>query len=173
MSYSCFSVREFCVSFVCHVLLYSTDLCFAFLCESVVRQVQQTSILRCPGCTRGLKSAVLHLHEQQSLLDKMRTLYEEVRGILLPTLPQLYNQFIDHLAHSGDEQKDQECYVDAGRQFLIFMSADSIYYGRFLDQYVDEIINDAFQTKRKKSGSQNPKKRAKTQPLRATRESSI
>lgn len=153
--------------------MYSTDLWFAFLCECVIRQVLQTSRARCPGCVSGLKSAVLHLHEQQSLLDKMRTLYEEVRGAILPTLPQLFQQFREQLAHSENEQKDQECYVDSGRQFLIFMSADSLYFGRYLDEYVDSIVSDAFQIKKKKSTGQQPRKRAKTQPLKAARESSI
>ena len=153
--------------------MYSSELWFAFLCECVIRQVLQTSLIRCPGCISGLKSAVLHLHEQQSLLDKMRIMYEEVRGSILPTLPQLYEQFSDQLAHSGDEKKDQECYVDSGRQFLIFMSADAIYFGRYLDEFVDGIIGEAFQIKRKKSTSQQPRKRAKTQPLKAARETSL
>ena len=153
--------------------MYSSDLWFAFLCECVIRQVLQTSCLRCPGCTSGLKSAVLHLHEQQSLLDKMRMLYEEVRGTILPTLPQLYAQFREHLAHSDDETKDEECYIDSGRQFLIFMSADAIYFGRYLDEFVDGIVNEAFQIKRKKSGSQQSRKRAKTAPLKASRETNL
>ena len=132
------------------VKMYSTDLWFAFLCECVVRQVHQTSLLRCPGCASGLKSAVLHLHEQQNLLEKMRDLYQEVRGTILPTLPQLYEQFQEHLSNSGDDKKDLQCYVDAGRQFLLLMTSDSIYYGRYLDEFVDGIIHGAFQIKKKK-----------------------
>lgn len=144
--------------------MYSTDLWFAFLCECVIRRVHQMSLLRCPGCESKLKSAILHLHEQQSLLDKMHHYYEEVRGNILPTLSQLYDQFKEQLSNSGDLEKDRQCYVDAGRQFLIFMTADAIYFGRYIDDLLDGIIYEAFQIKRKKvaaTSQQSKKKRSK------------
>ena len=145
--------------------MYSADLWFGFLCECVVRQVHQASILHCPGCESKLKSALLHLHEQQSLLDKMHSHYQEVRGALLTSLPQLYEQFRDHLVSSGDIEKDKQSYIDAGRQFLIFMSADALYFGRYIDELIDGVIGEAFQVKRKKtigSGQQPPKRRKVT-----------
>ena len=57
----------------------------SFLYENIVRQVAQLSKLRCPGCDDKLFSPLLHLHEQLSMLDKLRQYFEEVRGAILPT----------------------------------------------------------------------------------------
>ena len=57
----------------------------SFLYENIVRQVAQLSKLQCPGCDDKLFSPLLHLHEQLSMLDKLRQYFEEVRGAILPT----------------------------------------------------------------------------------------
>ena len=92
--------------------MYFSDALIAFLCENMIRQSVQLSKLKCPGCVDCLKSTILHLHEQQSLLDKLRVRFEEIRGSLLPTTPELYMQFKDKLPHSDDLEKDKECYVE-------------------------------------------------------------
>ena len=137
--------------------MYYSDVWIGFLCENIVRDVVQLAKLRCPGCDDKLISPLLHLHEQLSLLEKLRHYFEEVRGTLLPTLPELYGTFQDKLPHSNDLSKDQECYISVGHNFLLTIGADSLYYGRYLSDLNDAYINEAFkaQKKRKSDSTQN------------------
>ena len=130
--------------------MYYSDVWIGFLCENVVRQVVQLSKLRCPGCEDKLFSPLLHLHEQLSLLDKLRNYFEEVRGTLLPTLPELYTMFQDKLPHSDDLSRDQESYISIGHNFLLTIGAESLYYGRYLSGLNDSYINEAFKVEKKR-----------------------
>ena len=63
--------------------MYFDDLCIGFLCEQILRQITQLSIIRCPGCEQKHKLAILHQHEHHSLLDKVRLYFEVIRGSIL------------------------------------------------------------------------------------------
>ena len=140
--------------------MYYSDVWIGFISENIVRQVVQLAKLRCPGCDDKLSSPLLHLHEQLSLLDKLRNYFEEVRGTLLPTLPELYDMFQDKLPHSDDLSRDKDCYVSIAHNFLLTIGADSLYYGRYLSNLNDGYINEAFkvQRKRKSEGQEGGKK---------------
>ena len=145
-----------------HFKMYHSDVWIGFLCENIVRDVLQLAKLRCPGCNDKLNSPLLHLHEQLSLLDKLRQHFEEIRGTILPTLPELYNRFKDKLPHSDDLSKDQECYISIAHNFLLLIGADSLYYGRFLSDFNDSYISEAFKIqKKRKSECVNPNGRGK------------
>ena len=141
--------------------MYFSDLWIGFLCEQIVRQTVQISKIRCPGCESKLKSPLLHQHEQQSLLEKMRIYFEEIRGSVLPAVTELYSQFKEKLPHSDDMKKDEESYVNAGRQFLSNITSDALYYGRFQNEFVDDLIDEGFRIKKKKVSSQPPRKKQK------------
>ena len=113
----------------------------------------QMSVKKCPGCEDKLFSPVLHLHNQLSLLDKMKNYFETVRASLLTSLDALYEQFESKLPHSDDEETDRHIYTNNARIFLITASPETIYYGRYMNDMIDSYINEAFKVKRKKRGT--------------------
>ena len=128
--------------------MYFDDLWIGFLCEQILRQITQLSIIRCPGCEQKHKSAIFHQHEQHSLLDKVRLYFEEIRGSIIPTVCQLYIQVEQKLPHSDDLANDRECYISIGRQFMLTITADALYYGRYINEFMDGLIDDAIKIER-------------------------
>lgn len=126
------------------MLSYFDDIWIGFLCEQIIRQSVQLSNIRCPGCQTKLKSPVLHLCQQQSLLEKIRATFDEIRGSVLPAITELYNQIQDRLPHSDDLLQDQQCYVSNGRHFLLTVTCEALYYGRYINEFIDDLINQAF-----------------------------
>ena len=123
---------------------YYHDFWIGFLSEQIVRQAVELTLIKCPGCEDKMYSPLLHLHHQLSLLDKIRTYFEEIRGSLLPTIDTLYEQFKDKLPHSDDLDKDNEVYIKNGRFFLISITSEALYYGRYLNEMNDSFINEGF-----------------------------
>ena len=68
---------------------YYHDFWIGFLSEQIVRQAVEMALIKCSGCEGKMHSPLLHLHHQLSLLDKLRTYFEEIRGSLLPTIDAL------------------------------------------------------------------------------------
>jgi hypothetical protein len=93
----------------------------------------------------------------------MRIYFEEIRGSVLQTIPELYNQILDKLPHSDDPAQDRETYINIGRQFLMTHTCDSIYFGRWVTEFNDSIIDEGFRINKKKRPAQSvpPKKRSK------------
>lgn len=135
-------------------IMYYSEFWTAFLCENFVRQAVQLSELQCPGCQEKLKSPLLHQHHQNSLLDKIRMYFEEIRGSLLQTLPELYTQVESKLPHSDNTVYDREMYLNSGRQFLLQITSDALYYGRYISELLDPIIDDGFKVNKKRKSNQ-------------------
>ena len=121
---------------------YYSDLWLGYLSGLLVRRCVELSILRCPGCNDKLKSPLLHLHQQQSLLDKIYIHFNEIKDVLFPTIDELYDVVKHKLSHSDDRSKDKEIYTNNGRCFLQTLNAESLYYGRYLSGENDFIINE-------------------------------
>ena len=136
-------------SFVMFDYFTETNVWIAFITDSVARDVIKRSIKKCPGCKSKLGSPLLHLHEQQSLLDKLEAYFSETQGYLLKNLNQLYDQFKDYLQHSDDLNKDRECYLDAARNFLLYSTSHSIIYGMFVNAVSDQTVKQVYSRKRK------------------------
>ena len=134
--------------------MYYSEFWTAFLCENFVRQAIQLSEFQCPGCHDKLKSPLLHQHHQNSLLDKVRIYFEEIRGTLLQTLPELYTQIESKLPHSNDMANDREMYLNSGRQFLLQITSDALYYGRYISDLLDPIIDEGFKVNKKRKANQ-------------------
>ena len=130
--------------------MFFNDIWLGFLCDQVIRQAEQMSKLKCPGCEAKLKSPILHLHLQNSLLDKVVTYFEEIRASVLQSVPELYQQISQKLPHSDNLEQDQESYIMIGRQFLISHTCHSLYYGRWITEYNDCIIDEGFKILGKK-----------------------
>ena len=135
-------------------IMYYSEFWTAFLCENFVRQAVHLSELQCPGCHEKLKSPLLHQHHQTSLLDKIRMYFEEIRGTLLQTLPELYTQVESKLPHSDNTAHDREMYLNSGRQFLLQITSDALYYGRYISDLLDPIIDDGFKVNKKRKSNQ-------------------
>lgn len=131
--------------------MFFNDIWLGFLCEEIVRRTESMSKLKCPGCEANLKSPILHLHLQNSLLDKMRTYFEEIRAPTLRSVPELYERIQGKLPHSEDLDQDKDSYISIGRQFLMTQSCDSMYFGRWITEFNDSIIDEGFQVAKKRS----------------------
>ena len=126
------------------MVFYCNDTWVAFLCESIVRRACQKTLENCPACKSKLKSPILHLHEQLALLEKIKIYFEEIRGAILHDISKYYDCMSSNLPHSDDKKKDKLLYINIGRNFLITATADSIYYGRFVDEHNDCYIDEQF-----------------------------
>ena len=127
---------------------YNNDFWIGFLCEQIIRQCVQMSIIKCPGCDEKLFSPVLHLHHQLSLFDKINHYFEEVRGSILPAVDVYYTQFEEILPHSNDRKKDRIIYNNTATNFLIQAKPETIYYGRYVNSLNDQYINNGFKVKK-------------------------
>jgi hypothetical protein len=135
--------------------MYYSEFWTAFLCENFVRRAVQLSEIQCPGCQDKLKSPLLHIHHQHSLLDKIRRNFEEIRGTLVQTIPELYAQIEARLPHSDDLTKDREMYISSARQFLLQITSDALYFGRYMSELLDPIIDEGFKTNKKRKPNQS------------------
>ena len=120
----------------------------AFITDNIARDVIRQSKKKCSGCKSKLGSPLLHTHIHHSLLNKLESHFEETQGYLIKNLPQLYDQFKDHLTHSDDLDKDRVEYIDAARNFILQSNCYSIFYGHFVNEAVDPIIKQGFQKPR-------------------------
>ena len=136
---------------------YYHDFWIGFLTEKFVRKAVEMCLNRCRGCQDKMHSALLHLHHQLSLLEKLRSYFEEVRGTLLPTIDVLYQEFQDKLPHSDDLEKDRKIYINNGRFFLISATADALYFGRYLTEMNDTYINEGFSSVKKRKITKSKK----------------
>ena len=139
--------------------MYFSDLWIGYLGEQIIRQTVQMSKIRCPGCESKLKSPLLHQHEHHSLLEKLHLYFEEIRGALLPTIPELYQQIQHKLPHSDDLIIDQESYISNGRQYMLTITSDALYYGRYINEFLDDIIDEGFKVIRKRKTPPSSKKK--------------
>ena len=120
---------------------YDSNLWIGCLTGVVIPNCTELAIHRCPGCKAKLKSPLLHLHEQYSLLDKLHAYFNEVRGALLPIVGQIYDSVKHKLLHSDDENEDKENYTRHARFFFQTANPEIIYYARYLTEENDKAID--------------------------------
>lgn len=135
---------------------YFNETWLGFLTESFVRETMSICEKECLGCRDDMKSALLHLHHQLSLLEKLKRYFEQIRGDLLTKIPVYYTQFEKKLPHSEDLIKDKNIYFGVARTYLLTCTAETVYYGRYVTNETDKYIAEAFQdcenkSKKKKS----------------------
>lgn len=152
-----------------------SNLWIGYLTSVVLQKTLALSLQRCAGCKAKLKSPLLHQHEQYSLLDKLHTYFNEVRGDLLANVNKLFDAVKERLPASDDESKDKENYTTHARFYLQNANPEIIYYGRFLTDDNDEVISELHLQKTKtprkrktvtesKGGKQSPKKQKEVPP---------
>lgn len=123
---------------------YNSELWFGSLAALIIYKCTGISIQRCPGCKAKLHSSLLHQHEQLALLDKINLHFDEVRGEILSSIDTIYENIKSYLPHSPDRAKDKEIYCNNASVFLRTASADSIYWGRYIDEHTDSMIYKMF-----------------------------
>ena len=126
---------------------YYNDSWLGFLTETFVRQSINMCQKDCPGCRDEMKSAILHLHHQLSLLDKIKKYFEEIRGNLLTNIPAQYSRFEKKVPHSDNLEKDKVIYCGIARSFLITSTPETLYYGRYISDEIDGYISEGFSDK--------------------------
>ena len=119
---------------------YFHEFWIGFLTGLVINKSHQSCKERCPGCIAKLRSPLLHLHEQLSLLDKVRCHFEEVKGLILPHMETFYDIVQHKLPHTQNLEVDKEKYCYFGTNFLLTSNPDSIYWGRFITEFNDGIV---------------------------------
>lgn len=99
-------------------------------------------MLRCPACKNKIKAPVLHLHHQQSLLQKIKAHFNEVRGQLMTKIDKLYEIVQHKLAHSDDLAKDREIYINNARFWFQTLTPECLYFGRFISENNDVVVHE-------------------------------
>lgn len=124
-----------------------------YLAENVIQKCVSLSLAECTGCKDKMRSDLLHLHHQQSLLQKLQLHFDPIRADMLNSLPSLYKVIEGKLPHSEDKKKDMLIYCNLGRHFLITCSPEALYYGRYInemnDAFIDEVLTGKSKSKKK------------------------
>ena len=119
----------------------------------------EISVLKCPACKDKVKSPLLHLHYQQSLLQKMKAYFNEVQAALIPKVDQLFETVRHKLPTSDNPTTDKQIYTNNARIFLHTANAETLYYGRYLsetnDCIIHELLNQKTTKKRKLEARKN------------------
>ena len=113
----------------------SLKLWLAALAGEVVDKSYQRSKIDCPGCIEGLTSPLLHvhmLHPLREILQKNFTL-----AVKEVDVEQLFKNFVIRF---GLFQLKQDEYTGIGRNFLLTLNADAIYYGRYVTTEYDQAL---------------------------------
>ena len=122
---------------------------FACLSDSLVRDVLRRSKAKCAGCQSSMSSPLLHRHETMNLLEKLEENFEEARIYNTGIISKLYEQFQHLLPHSTDLAKDKQIYHESANCFLLTVTARSIFYGQYINGNTDKITRDAFKPVRR------------------------
>lgn len=120
-----------------------------YLAENLIRKCITLTESECSGCRDKMKSSILHLHIQLSLLEKIQNHFEAARGEMLHALKNLYKEIEQKLPHSDDKDRDENIYLHVGRFFLLTASAQTIYYGRYINEMNDLFINEVLSERQK------------------------
>lgn len=119
---------------------FNNDNWLGYLTENVIRKCVSLSLTECSGCKDGMKSDLLHRHNQMSLLMKLQQHFELVRAEMLNSITHYYKEVETKLPHSDDKKKDMAIYCNIGRNFLITSSPEAVYYGRYINEMNDSFI---------------------------------
>ena len=120
--------------------LYYQEFWIGYLSSVMIQKCIKLARERCPGCAKKFKSALLHLHEQLSLEQKLDCYFEEVRGLLVSKIGFYFADFEKKMVEPyGDDFK--KLYIDYGKSFLFLANARTIYFGRYIDESNCELIH--------------------------------
>ena len=73
--------------------MYYQEFWVGYLTSVMIQKCIKLTRERCPGCAKKFKSALLHLHEQLSLEQKLDCYFEEVRSQLVNKIGFYFAEF--------------------------------------------------------------------------------
>ena len=117
---------------------YFNDFWLGYITAEFIKKCVDQSLVDCHGCRDGKISPLLHIHHQLGLKEKITHHMEFVRGELISAIPSLYDQF---KLKCVDSSMDKDVYVTNARFFLISITPESLYYGRYLNETNDFFIS--------------------------------
>ena len=121
-----------------------------YLAENIILRCVSLTAEECSGCKDKMTCSILHLHQQLSLLDKIDRYFESARGEVLNTLAKLYKEIESKLPHSSDVKKDANIYLNVGRFFLLTITPQALYYGRYVNEMNQSLISEVLEEARMK-----------------------
>ena len=127
-----------------------------FLAENIIQRCITLTLEECSGCKDGVRCDILHLHHQLSLLDKVKKHFEIARGEVLHSLGPLYREIESKLPHSGYQKKDSTIYREVGRYFLLTITPQALYYGRYVNDANHGVITEVLQSRKATGCKQEP-----------------
>ena len=119
-----------------------------FLAENIIQKCVTLTLEECSGCRDEVSCDILHHHHQLSLLDKVKKHFETARGMVLSALGELYKEMEVKLPHSGDLKKDRSIYYGVGRFFLLTITPQALYYGRYVNEENHGVITEVLGNRR-------------------------
>ena len=112
----------------------------AYIVDNLVKECLTESKDNCPGCKDGKKSPILHLHLQLGLKDILEFYLHAAIVKVDVLLEDLLMKFVVQLNIKLNEM-DKASYISHGRMFLKTCTPGSIYYGNYVNEVYDDIIN--------------------------------
>lgn len=116
---------------------HMNNIWLSYLSHVLVNKCIQLAKRHCPACTEGFKSPLLHYHVQLSLLEKIKCYFEEARGPMIADTGKCFECFIK-VCNIDDVSENN--YLFTGQTFLLMVSAESIYYGRYISEESDAVL---------------------------------
>ena len=110
---------------------YYSEFWWGYLTHVAIEKCVAISKERCPGCVKGLKSSLLHVHQQASLLDKIESHLNEARGLLSSKFDEMFTDFQKRIGSTSSEE-EKKVLIKSGRSFLFIVTPPSLFYGRYL-----------------------------------------
>ena len=112
----------------------------AYIVDNLLKKCLTESKDNCPGCKDGKKSPILHLHLQLGLKDILEFYLHAATIKVDVLLEDLLMKFEVQLNIMLNEM-DNASYISHGRMFLKTCTPGSIYYGNYVNEMYDDIIN--------------------------------
>ena len=115
---------------------------FGYVIDDLITTCVNLSKERCEGCQLNLSSAILHTHEQATLLEKIDNFLSEARSNLLGyQLEGLFQKFSRY--HKEAKLKAiRENLLQEIRTIISVATPQSLYFGRWITVERDNIFKD-------------------------------
>lgn len=137
---------------------YLSEFWWGYLTHVTIEKCVAISKERCPGCSKGFKTSLLHAHQQASLLNKLESYLNEARGSLSSNFDEMFDDFQKRM-DCPVTSEERQVLITSGRSFLFIVTPPSLFYGRYLtDEKYSHLFTDTYIPKI------DPPKRKKAKP---------
>ena len=113
---------------------------FGYVIDHLITTCVDLSKERCEGCQLNLSAAILHTHEQATLLEKIDNFLSEARSNLLGY--QLEGLFQKFSRYYKEAKAIREKLLQEIRTIISVATPQSLYFGRWITVERDNIFKD-------------------------------